>query len=186
MFYSIKGKLKKKGISFVAIEAGGLGYRIVVPSIALSFLPKEGEEAELYLHLHLREDGAELFGFLNEEELIFFEMLISVSGVGPRTALGILGLAPMAGLKSAIRAGDADTLIKAFGVGRKTAERITIELKDKVGGEAEEIGGGRLDVIDALVGLGYSRRQAQEAVRKISGENKSPEEVIKEVLKQIK
>jgi Holliday junction DNA helicase RuvA len=184
MFYSIKGKLKKKFLNSVVVETGGIGYRIALSPQILASLPA-GDEIELYLYLHLREDGAELFGFATEEEQIFFELLLTVSGVGPRIALGILGLAPVGRLKAAIKSGDAETLVKAFGVGRRTAERITVELKNKIEGEAEAAGEAKIDAVDALVGLGYSRRQAQEAVRKV-GSDKSPEETLKEALRQIK
>jgi Holliday junction DNA helicase RuvA len=185
MFYLIKGKIILIKPGLVVVESAGIGYKISVSGETFKKLPKAGEEVRLFLHLYLREDAVELFGFSSEEELEFFEALNSVSGIGPKIALGILGLAPAPNLKAAIKQGQSEILTKTFGVGKKTAGRIIVELKDKIEGGDIKFGGYEADVLEALVGLGYSRKQAREALNQCGGECRSAEEKLKQVLKKI-
>ena len=140
MIGSIKGKVIKKTEKFVIVEtglpaqAGGVGYKISVPPDSLSKI-KEGGETMLFIHTHVREDILDLYGFLDYEELEFFELLIGVSGIGPKGALVILSVATIETLKKAISSGDLAYLTKISGIGRKTAEKILLELRDKVGEE---------------------------------------------------
>jgi Holliday junction DNA helicase RuvA len=131
----------------------------------------------------VREDALDLYGFLNREELEFFEMLINVSGIGPRSALAILGIASIETLRKAIGTGDTSYLTKISGIGRKTAEKIVIELRDKMG---KELGGGslqvELDALEALKSLGYSQNEARETLKKVSP-NTNTNTKIKEALK---
>jgi len=169
MIGSIKGKIILKTEKFLIVETGGVGYKINVSPDILSKAKKLGDEIMLWTHTHVREDALDLYGFFNREELEFFEMLINVSGIGPRSALAILGIASIETLKKAIGTSDTSYLTKISGIGKKTAERIVIELRDKIG---EEKSGsslqGELDALEALKSLGYSQNEAREALKKVS------------------
>jgi Holliday junction DNA helicase RuvA len=171
MIYNIFGKLSSVSDRFAVVQASGVGYKIYLSSRVISSLPKIGSDVFFYTYLNVREDGMDLFGFLKEEELSFFELLISVSGVGPRSALSILDVASLEELSAAIKEGRPDLLSHASGIGKKTAERIIIELKTKVQSmkassvvekmEVDE------DLIEALANLGYRRDDARVALSKI-------------------
>ncbi len=185
MISSLKGRIKAVSNRFVILEVGGVGYQIFVSPIILNKF-KPGQEAEFFTHLHVREDLMVLYGFLTEEELNFFEQLIEVSGVGPKTALNVLALSKVEDLKQAISSGDASVLTKVSGIGRKTAERIILELRSKFENlPTTGVKGGDGEVIDALVGLGYKLNEAREAVRKIPAEIQGMQERIKEALKNV-
>ncbi len=169
MIGSIKGQITLKTDKYIIVETAGVGYKINVSPDTLSNLKKYTKEILFWIHTHVREDILDLYGFLNREELEFFEMLINVSGIGPKGALNILGIASIDVLKQAIGTGDTAYLTKISGIGRKTAEKIVIELRDKMGGEKagtslqEE-----LDALEALKSLGYSQNEAREALKKVS------------------
>ena len=169
MVGSIKGKIILKTEKFVIVETNGVGYKISVSADVLSKTKKVNEDIMLWTHTHVREDALDLYGFLNREELEFFEMLINVSGIGPRSALAILGIASIETLRKAIGTGDTSYLTKISGIGKKTAEKIVIELRDKMG---TELSGsslqGELDALEALKSLGYSQNEAREALKKCS------------------
>ncbi|MFZ2149970.1 MAG: Holliday junction branch migration protein RuvA [Minisyncoccia bacterium] len=171
MIGSLRGKITLKTDKFVIVEAGGVGYKVSVSPDTLSKVSKTGDEVFLLIHTHVREDSLDLYGFLASEELNFFEMLLNVSGIGPRSALAILGIATIETLRRAIGTGDTSYLTKISGIGRKTAEKIVIELRDKIG---EEKGGaslqGELDALEALKSLGYSQNEARDALKKTSPE----------------
>ena len=137
----------------------------------------------------VREDALDLYGFQNQTELEFFEMLISVSGIGPKGALGILNVAPVDHLKEAIAMGDTAALTKVSGIGSKSAQKIILELRDKLGGHESETGGTMLgderDAIEGLVALGYAERSAREALKKVPPEIKGTGARIKGALKQL-
>jgi len=169
MIGSIKGKIVLKTDKYLIVEANGVGYKISVSPDTLSKVKKE--ECFFFIHTHVREDAIDLYGFLGREELEFFEMLINVSGIGPKGALSILGIASLDTLRKAISTGDTTYLTKISGIGRKTAEKIVIELRDKMG---EERSGtslqGELDAMEALKSLGYSQNEIREALKKVSPE----------------
>lgn len=169
MIGSINGKIILRTEKFVIVETAGVGYKINVSPNVFSKTKKIGDEISLWVHTHVREDSLDLYGFLDRVELEFFEMLINVPGIGPRSALAILGIASIETLRKAIGTGDTSYLTKISGIGRKTAGKIVIELRDKVG---EEKGGsslqGELDVLEALKSLGYSQNEAREALKKVS------------------
>ena len=167
------------------IEVNDIGYRVFsTPNTISAF--SVGNDADLNCYLHVRENALDLYGFNTREERDFFEVLISISGIGPKGALGILTAAPLDLLKKAIVSGDTSILIRVSGIGQKTAQRIIIELKDKlpeiasVSDEGLREGG---DVIDALVGLGYTRSQAQQALREMPEDIEGIENKVKEALK---
>ena len=167
MIGSINGKITLKTEKFVIIEANGVGYKINVSSDTMSKI--KNDSVLFWTHLHVREDALDLYGFLERSELEFFEMLISVSGIGPRGALAILGIASLNTLRKAISTSDTTYLTKISGIGKKTAEKIVLELRDKMGetskGESLQ---GELDALEALKSLGYSQNQARDALKKIS------------------
>jgi Holliday junction DNA helicase RuvA len=180
----------------VIIDNNGIGYGIFMPQSALELLG-EGEEVKIYTYFSVREDAMQLFGFLTKEELNIFKLLIGVSGVGPKGAIAIISACPEDSLSMAIISGDAKTISKAQGIGNKTAQRIIIELKDKL--DLEEIigveqksetvtqaGTVQSDAIEALVSLGYSQSAAFNAVKKVKNpETMDVEELLKTALKLI-
>ena len=173
MIGSIKGKIVLKTEKFLIVETAGVGYKINVSPDVLSKAKKIGDEIMLWVHTHVREDAFDLYGFLDHQELEFFEMLINVSGIGPKGALVILGVATIGTLKRAISTGDIGYLTKISGIGKKTAEKIVIELRDKIAGKLKDEKGGtslqeELDSLEALKSLGYSQNEAREALKKVS------------------
>ena len=157
-------------------------------SDVLNKIPELGERAKIFTYLYVREDALDLYGFLNSFDLVFFEMLIAISGVGPKMAMSILSIAPTKLLASAIAKEDLTFFTRVSGVGRKTAEKIILELKDKVhklGIDVEEFEVGDSEVLDALESLGYSARDAQNSLRQLPKDIKGIENRIKEALKML-
>ena len=189
MISRLKGILETKAEKYVIMDIGGVGFKIFVSAATLENLPAAGQSATLHTHLNVREDALELYGFLTQEELNFFELLITVSGVGPRVALGVLSIAPVKTLAPAIARGEVEFLTKVSGIGTKIAQKIILELKDKIiklgfeAGEAATLED--YEVIDALIGLGYTPSQARRAVRNLPKEIKGVEKRIKEALKTL-
>ncbi len=188
MYYSIEGSITTKTEKFVVLSTGGIGYKIFVSDDTLTSLPVVGNHAFLFIHFTVREDAHDLFGFKTEDELEFFEMLIQISGIGPRGALSILSVATIPILKRAIATSDTSYLTKVSGVGKKTAEKIVIELRDKLHAHAEdEESKGMLraesDTIEALESLGYSGSQSRDALKKVDGSITDTNQRIKEALK---
>ncbi|MEI6581022.1 MAG: Holliday junction branch migration protein RuvA [bacterium] len=170
MIGNIRGKITLKTDKFLIVETNGVGYKINVSQDTISKI-STGADAFVWTHLHVREDILDLYGFLNREELVFFEMLINISGIGPKGALTILGIASLETLKKAISSSDVTYLTKISGIGKKTAEKIVLELRDKIGETKEgESLQNELDVLEALKSLGYSQIQARDALKKISPE----------------
>ncbi len=177
MIYSVKGKIIHKGTDMAVIECGGVGYACRTTLATLSQIGRTGEEAMLYTYLHVREDSIDLFGFATEQELNCFKMLITVSGVGPKAGLAILSDTNPERFALIVATGDHKALTKTKGVGNKLAQRVGLELKDKIskeqlsaaGGEAVDFpvtaeSGAMSEAISALVVLGYSQTEAAVAV----------------------
>lgn len=190
MLYSLSGVVRRKQEGWAVVEAAGIGYKVFAPLFVMSQLPAVGEQVALVVHHHVREDADDLYGFLSDEELSLFESLISVSGIGPKSAMGIMGVAPIHELVAAINEGRVDLLTKASGVGKKTAERAILELKGKLtfadtsGTIRKMEGDGELE--EALVGLGYSKAQAKAALSKLDPKVIGFQERLKAVLKDYK
>jgi len=169
MISHINGILIKKTQSLVTIDVGGIGYAVRVSSETLSSLPTENEAVSLWTHLAVRENAMDLYGFVTPEELHFFELLIGIPGIGPKSGLAILSLASVDVLKKSITSGNTTYLTKVSGIGKKSAQKIVLELKDKLG--AYENTGTDLeeeaDVIEALASLGYSLKEAREALKHV-------------------
>lgn len=191
MISSVFGKIIDKTDKFVVIENNGIGWRVFCPENVLLGL-KPDAETKLYTYLHVREGVMDLYGFLNREDREFFEMLISISGIGPKSALGILSIASTKMIKSAILADDVSILTKVSGIGQKTAAKIVLELKSKLQNTmskddmAEYAGKDYkkdMEVLDALVGLGYNRLNAREALKQVIGSLTTEEKVEEKVKK---
>jgi len=187
MIYSLKGEFVSKGRDFITVSMGGITFKVITHRRVLERPIKLGEEVEFFTYLHHKEDALDLYGFSNEEELRFFELLISVSGVGPKSALGILSVGEISQIEAAIKENRPDLLTKVSGIGHKTAERIIVELKTKVQSEGAAQTVARIesdsDAVEALIGLGYKREQAKEVLRKVPKEVRSLEEKVREALK---
>ncbi len=174
----------------MVVGVNGFDFRVAVGLGASEKLAGGiGKEVEFFTHLHLKEGGADLYGFLSESELQFFEALISVTGIGPKSALSILGVAPAEQLAAAISKGEVDLLQKSSGIGRKTAERIILELKDKLGSvggeETVELMEADGDIVEALLSLGYRKERAKEAVKKIDPVLTTASERLRDALRKI-
>jgi Holliday junction DNA helicase RuvA len=174
MIALLRGVLLEKHPNQAIVEAGGVGYDVTIPVSTFTHLPEAGAEVRLRIHTHVREDALALYGFLTQDEKALFEKLIGVSGIGPTLAVKILSGLAAPDLIHAIRRGELERLVRIPGIGRKTAERMVLELRDKlpaVTGEEPEAAAAALsaidqDVLSALLNLGCARPQAEAAVRK--------------------
>ena len=184
MIISLEGKVSFKGLRYVIVDVNGVGYKIFVGPETLRKITQNDGRIKIFTSLYVREDAMELYGFLSLAELELFETLNAVSGVGPRTALGVLGIAPVDTLKRAIAAGETSYLTKVSGIGRKTAERIIIELREKMGKglEGSDEFKHEEDALDALRSLGYSLREARDALQKVPQDVKGASDRIKSAL----
>lgn len=195
MYEYIKGKYMGIIKDYIIIENNNIGYKIFTSGITMSEMPKVSEEVMLYLTQIVREDFIGLYGFISRDELNMFNMLLGINGVGAKAALSLLSISKIINLKYAIMTGDEKHLCKAPGIGKKTAGRIILELKDKLkpdeflNDEGLEIGSEQeadyehiQEVLGALLALGYSEKEANTAIKTINKGN-SVEEMIKEALK---
>lgn len=177
------------GEKFVVVGINGIGYKVFAGSDALQKMPPRGGTVKLWTHDHVREDMRELYGFLHYAELELFEMLISISGIGPKGALGILGIAPVDTLKKAIAAGDTSYLTRVSGIGKKIAEKVVLELKDKMAGRGVAVDAPELkaeaEALDALEALGYSQREAREALLAVPASITRLEERVQHALRRM-
>ena len=170
----LRGVLVEKHPNQAIVETGGVGYDVAIPVSTYTHLPDAGSEVRLRIHTHVREDALLLYGFLTEDEKALFERLIGVSGIGPKLAVTILSGLAAPDLIAAIRRGEVDRLVRIPGIGKKTAERLVLELRDKLPaatGAAPETPAAAFspvaqDVLSALLNLGCARPQAETAVRK--------------------
>lgn len=206
MISYIKGALAKVWEDGIVLEANNIGYDIKMPLSSLEDLPRIGDTIKIYTYMHVREDAIGLFGFLTEDDLNMFKLLITVNGIGPKGALGILSAITPDNLRFAILSEDAKTITTAPGIGNKTASKLIIELKDKikledafeqklmsqmngqenVAGSGSAIADVRNEAIQALVVLGYSKTDAAKVVRKIDiTEDMNSEDILKKSLKYL-
>lgn len=180
----IEGKIELNTDRFVIVNVNGVGYKVFISGNTLKTLPKKGEKVKLYTFLYVRENIMDLYGFLNPKELEFFELLTSISGIGPKGALSILTVASVDILKRAITNEESSILTKVSGIGKKMAEKIILELKSKVGDEFLGKGiGVDSEAIDALMGLGYKLQEAREVLKKVPKDIEGVENRVKEALK---
>jgi Holliday junction DNA helicase RuvA len=171
MIGRLAGRLAQKSPESVIVDVQGVGYQVWISLNAFAALPNEGQPVELAIHTHLRENALELFGFLDPEEKALFTALLAVSGVGPRMAMNILSGMPTRALMDSLEGGDVARLVTIPGVGRKTAERLVVELKDRVAKlrvarrPEESRDAASAEATSALVNLGYRQPEAERAVR---------------------
>jgi Holliday junction DNA helicase RuvA len=192
MIAELTGRIVKKTLNHVVIDVGGVGYLVTIPLSTYTALPSDDGNVRLYIHTHVREDAISLFGFSSEQERELFVDLISVSGIGPKLATTILSGASAQEVRSYIVAGNVAGFVVLPGVGKKTAERIVLELREKLAkrgatGDARDDGPvGLTDVVEALVNLGYARQEAHDAVREAAGDGTTDlAEILKRALKAL-
>lgn len=197
----IKGELTEVFEDTIVLENNGIGYNIRVPASLFSCMPSIGEEVKVYTYLYVKEDAINLFGFLTRDDLNVFRMLLNVSGIGPKGALGILSTITPDDLRFAVLSDDVKLISSAPGIGKKTAQRLIIELKDKIKLEdafeaaldkkqktddSTRVMMARNEAIEALVALGYGNSEAMRAVKQIDGiEEMDSEQILKEALKKL-
>lgn len=183
MIAYIKGKVAEILEDRVILEAGAMGYNLFMPMASAEAVLKRGDEVKLYTHLHVREDVMQLFGFLTKDDLHTFQLLLGVNGIGPKAALGILSGLTADELRFAVLSEDVKTISKAPGVGKKTAQKLILELKDKMDlqeafdlksqhvqeaqGDMADLSDARKEAVEALTALGYSGADALRAVKKV-------------------
>jgi len=202
MIAIMQGAVVEKGDGeVVLLTNGGVGYRLMCSMNTLSAVPGVGAQCKLYTHLAVREDAMELYGFDAREEREMFQRLVSVSGIGPRTALFTLGSMPLSDLRLAILTGDIIALSRAPGIGKKTAQRITLELKDRLAQDALASGVGMDEIVladidqapqdalgealQALKALGYSPQEAAAALKGLAGKAETTDEMIRLALRNM-
>ena len=206
MYSYICGTLEEISENLITVEAGGVGYEINIPASVMAGLPSQGSEVKIYTHFSVKEDDQSLYGFLTAEDKNMFRQLISVNGIGPKGALGILSVLKPSDLRLAIMTGDVKSISSAPGIGKKTAERVILDLRDKItksagygdptavifeGGSGLSASGQNAgpvsEAIDALTVLGYSRMEAGRAVGSVQfTEGMTTEDLLKEALKAIR
>jgi Holliday junction DNA helicase RuvA len=171
MIGSLRGRITSKTPPQVTVEVGGVGYEVETPMSTFLHLPALGEEVKLLTHFVVREDAQVLFGFLTHDERATFRLLVKISGVGPRTALSILSGLSVSELAQAVSLQESGRLVKVPGIGKKTAERLLLELKGKLGDAlstpASVASGAQADILQALLALGYSDREAAAALKNL-------------------
>lgn len=186
MIGSIKGKVSHKGIGYIILETNGVGYKVFITPPLLVRL-RIGDELSVLTLTYVREDQISLYGFETLPELEFFELLLTVSGVGPKSAIGIMSLAQLNMIKSAIVSEDPSVFTKVSGIGRKTAERVIVELKEKLKSEkdAQPVAKEHSDAMDALLALGYRETEARDALKAVPIDIKNLQEKVKSALKSL-
>ena len=202
MISVIRGELAAVEEDKAVIDVGGVGYGVFMSGQALSLLPPAGNEVKVYTYLNVKEDAMQLFGFLTREDLEIFRLVIGVSGIGPKGGLNILSCLSPDELRFAVLSGDAKAISAAPGIGKKTAEKLILELKDKMkiedvlehaahGGEVPDAVSGSSDsgmqaeAVQALVALGYGSAESMRAVKKTSPDCGTVEDILKEALKYL-
>jgi Holliday junction DNA helicase RuvA len=186
---SLSGKLQARTDDTLIVTVGGVGLRVRVTSATAASLDAVGSHIDLFTHLRVREDELSLYGFATEDELRLFETLLTVSGIGPKVALGILSAAPTDAVRVAIAQGNVEMLTTLPGIGKKTAQRLVLELKGKVDvsslGDARELSPLDEDVLNALINLGYSAAEAARAARAVPASAKNVEDRIRIALQYL-
>lgn len=194
MIHYIKGRITMKFEGGVVVENNGMGYEVFVPENSAVYLAGQADTVQVFTAMIFREDAISLYGFTDKDSLELFRRLITVSGVGAKGALALLSCMPIGELKKAIVYDDSVSLTKANGIGKKTAQRIVLDLKDKLGAISDAGGlqldsvaevSGKSEAINALISLGYSKSEAISALAAVQDEDLSAEEYIKKALKNL-
>jgi Holliday junction DNA helicase RuvA len=184
MISALRGRIAAKGDNYVVLDVGGVGFKVFVPSSSLDRFGGVGQEISLFTHMHVRENELALYGFGSPDELQLFELLLGVSGIGPKVGLKIVSIMSAETLREAIATGDAAMLTRIPGIGKKIAERMMVDLKDKLGVSLEFVSYPALthadaEVISALTSLGYSVTEAQAALRSLPQQDLSLEDKVR-------
>lgn len=186
MIARLTGTLISKEPAGLVVQVDGIGYLVMVPVSTLTALPGAGAEVTLHTHQYVREDVLALYGFATTAERRLFAQLLGVSGIGPKVALAILSLSSPDDIRAAIAAGDAEFLASVPGIGKKTADRVVVDLRDKMEMVTSEgAPRGQDEAVEALVSLGYSNKEARQAVSAVAAGGDSTEAVIKAALKEL-
>lgn len=201
MINYIKGEIEYSEGDIIVIENNGIGYEITVPAFSAQKLLSQKGEVTVYTYMSVREDGISLFGFVSREERMLYQKLISVSGIGPKAAVSILSVMTPSELITAIVSSDAASIARAQGIGKKTAQRVILDLKDKIGNDeiadmfetnlnitsisTAPSGDDRSEAVEALVSLGYTRSEALKAVSKVYNEGMDVQKLLSAALKEI-
>ncbi len=189
MIATLHGKLQSRADDALILNVGGVGFRVRVPSGTNASLGAVGGDVMLFTHLHVREDDLSLYGFSTEDELRLFETLLTVSGIGPKVAMGVLSSARTDTLRAAIAQGNLDVLTALPGIGKKTAQRLVLELKSKIDvsglSEIGELTPMDEDVMNALINLGYSAAEATRAARSVPSSATTVEERVRIALQYL-
>lgn len=183
MIGSLRGRVLELSPLYALIEAGGIGYRVTASPSVLSQL-KTGGDAFFYIHDHIREDSHDLYGFLKSEDLALFERLLQISGVGPKVAMTILSVGSAETVRRAIMSGNLDALTSVPGVGKKTAQKIILELKGELV-DAEAQSPEEREVVEALQALGYSSVQSREALKSLGASKANTSDRVREALRYL-
>ena len=196
MFAYISGRLEDKENNAVIVDNGGIGYRIFMPQKGIQSLPELGEVVKIYTYHYVREDNISLYGFITKEELRMFELLLSVSGIGAKSAVVVISEMSPSNFALDVISGDVTNLVKVPGIGKKTAQRVILELKDKLKTESailkqeevedcnlvQEINSNKEEAIAALLVLGYTKKDVENAMLKIELKDLSTEDIIRKAL----
>lgn len=189
MISTLTGRIQSRTDDSLIVNVGGVGFRVRATGNTLANLGAIGSDVMLFTHLHVREDDLSLYGFATEDELHLFETLLTVSGIGPRVAMGVLSSAPADTLRVAIAQGNLEVLTALPGIGKKTAQRLVLELKGKVDvtglGEVGELSPVDEDVMNALINLGYSAAEATRAARSVPTTVKTVEDRVRIALQYL-
>lgn len=185
MISYLRGKVVDKNLRYCILDVNGLGYKVFVTEETLRDL-KNGQNTSFWTHLAVRENSLDIYGFTDKDALGLFELLINISGIGPKTALGVISVANPKTLHRAVSSGDLAYLTKVSGIGRKLAEKIILELREKLSGFDDDNNKdlrGETDALEALRSLGYTERESRDVLKKIAGENISAGDKVKKALK---
>jgi Holliday junction DNA helicase RuvA len=182
----LEGEVAHKAGARVVLDVGGVGYEVLVPATTLAKLPQVGRRARIHTRMHVRDDAMTLFGFATAEERELFDLLVTVTGVGPKVALSFLSVLSPDALRRAVASGDVAALTVVPGVGRKVAQRVVLDLKDKLGGEVVIVDGPLADVREALLALGLSPVEASEAMTGLPPNGDRPvEDLLRQALQKV-
>jgi Holliday junction DNA helicase RuvA len=176
MIASLRGRLTLKRAPSIIIECHGVGYEVETPMSTFLELPPSGDELFLFTHMVVREDSQTLYGFATEEEQALFRMLLKISGVGAKMGLAVLSSMSVEGFRRCVEYEDAASLVKVPGIGKKTAERLIIEMRDRID---------KSEAVDALISLGYKPREVQKLIGELDVDGKSAEDIIRLALRQV-
>ena len=193
MIGSLRGRLTLKQAPTIIIECHGVGYEVETPMSTFLELPPTGDELFLFTHLVVREDAQILYGFATEDERAMFRMLLKISGVGAKMGLAVLSAMSVDGFRRCVEYEDTASLVKVPGIGKKTAERLIIEMRDRIDTPSAQSGvtrvesevGARSEAVDALISLGYKPREVQKLIGEIDVDGKSAEDIIRLALRQV-